>query len=109
MTRHRWIPSSLTASTCSRCGLRCTYRGPEVRYGASSLEPRCRPPVHKRRRPPGTGRRANRKRLGVYAVSLSISLRGHVALAAMAREAGVSISAMAERIVSARLERMGVA
>jgi len=109
MIRHRWIPSSLVASTCSRCGLRCTYRGPDVRYGASSLEPRCRPPVHKRRRTPSNGPRALRRRLGVDAAPLSIGRRAHVALAEMARAAGLSISAMAERIVSARLERMGVA
>ena len=41
---HRWIPSSLVASTCSRCGARCTYRGAEVVYGSSSSEPRCRIP-----------------------------------------------------------------
>jgi len=106
--RHRWIPSSLVASTCSRCGLRCTYRGPDVRYGASSLEPRCRPPV-KRRRMHGTGPRAQRRRLGVDAAPLSIGRRAHVALAEMAKRAGLSINAMADRIVLARLKRLGAA
>ena len=109
MIRHRWIPSSLVASTCSRCGLRCTYRGPDVRYGASSLEPRCRPPVHKRRRMPGNGPRAQRQRLGVDAAPLSIGRRAHVALAEMAKRAGLSINAMADRIVLARLKRLGAA
>ena len=109
MIRHRWIPSSLVASTCSRCGLRCTYRGPEVRYGASSLEPRCRPPVRKRRRMQGTGPRAQRQRLGVDAAPLSIGRRAHIALAEMARRAGLSINAMADQLVSARLKRLGTA
>jgi len=43
MTRHRWIPSSLVSSTCSRCGARCTYRGAEVVYGAASPD-KCVPP-----------------------------------------------------------------